>query len=130
MVFSRHMFRKVTILGTGLIGGSIGLALKKNGLAEKVVGMSRHEASLRTAVTMGAIDIAETDLQKAIAGADLVILAAPVKVILENIKDIARHLRRDCIVTDVGSTKDFVVDAAEKYFPAHVLFVEIGRAHV
>ncbi|MBF0387150.1 MAG: prephenate dehydrogenase [Candidatus Omnitrophica bacterium] len=123
MVFQRHLFRKVTILGTGLLGGSIGLALKKNGLAEKVVGMSRHEASARAAVAMGAIDIAETDLQKAIAGADLVILAAPVKVILENIRDIARHLRRDCIVTDVGSTKSFVVDAAQKHFPAHVLFV-------
>ena len=123
MVFRRHMFRKAVILGTGLIGGSIGLALKKEGLAETVVGMSRHEASLRTALSMKAIDIAETDLQKAIAGADLVILAAPVKVILENIAEIARHLRRDCIVTDVGSTKGVVVDEAEKHFPAHVLFV-------
>ncbi|MEI6438078.1 MAG: prephenate dehydrogenase [Candidatus Omnitrophota bacterium] len=123
MVFRRHMFRKAVILGTGLIGGSIGLALKKEGLAEKVVGMSRHEASLKTALTMGAIDIAETDLQKAIGGADLVILAAPVNIILDNIADIARHLRRDCIVTDVGSTKGLVVDTAEKLFPAHVLFV-------
>ena len=123
MVFRRHLFRKAVILGTGLIGGSVGLALKKHGLAGKVVGNSRNEASLRAALAMGAIDEAEMDLQKAIAGADLVILASPVKVITENIKDIARHLRRDCIVTDVGSTKLAVVEAAEKYFPPHVLFV-------
>jgi prephenate dehydrogenase len=123
MVFRRHLFRKAVILGTGLIGGSVGLALKKHGLAGKVVGHSRHEASLRTALTMGAIDEAEMDLQKAIAGADLVILASPARVIIENIRDIARHLRRDCIVTDVGSTKQAIVDAAEKYLPAHVLFV-------
>ncbi|MBF0594444.1 MAG: prephenate dehydrogenase/arogenate dehydrogenase family protein [Candidatus Omnitrophica bacterium] len=123
MVFRRHLFRKVVILGTGLIGGSVGLALKKNELAAKIVGTSRHEASLKTALTMKAIDEAEMDLHKAIAGADLVILAAPAKVILENIKDIARHLRRDCIVTDVGSTKGLIVAAAEKHFPPHVLFV-------
>ncbi len=123
MVFKRYLFRKVVILGTGLIGGSIGLALKKQGLAGRVVGTSRLETSLRTAVTMGAIDEGEMDLQKAIAGADLVILASPIKVILDNIKDIARHLRRDCIVTDVGSIKSAVIEAAEKYFPGHVLFV-------
>lgn len=123
MVFRRHLFRKAVIIGTGMIGGSVGLAIKKNALAGKVVGTSRQEASLRTALAMGAIDEAEMDLHKAISGADLVILASPVKVILSNIKDIARHLRRDCIVTDVGSTKVNVVDAAEKYFPNHVLFI-------
>jgi len=123
MVFKRHLFRRAVILGTGLIGGSVGLALKKNGFAAKVVGTSRHEASLRAALSMGAIDEAEMDIHKAIVGADLVVLASPVKVIQENIRDIARHLRRNCIVTDVGSTKVSVVHTAEKYFPPHVLFV-------
>ncbi len=122
-MFKRHLFRKAVILGTGLIGGSVGLALKKNELAGRVVGCSRLESSLKTALTMGVIDEGEQDIQRAIQGADLIILAAPVKVILENIRDIAKHVRRDCVVTDVGSTKAAIVEAAEKYFPPHVLFV-------
>lgn len=121
-MFSRHLYRKAVILGTGLVGGSVGLALKKNELAGRVIGVSRLESSLKTAIAMGAIDEGEQDLQRAIQGADLIILAAPVKIIIENIRDIARHVRRDCIVTDVGSTKAAIVEAAEKYFPPHVLF--------
>ncbi|MBF0618620.1 MAG: prephenate dehydrogenase [Candidatus Omnitrophica bacterium] len=123
MVFRRHLFNKVVILGTGMIGGSVALAMKKAGLAAKIVGVSRQEVSLRTAITMGVIDEADQDVKKAIQNADCVILAAPVKVILENIEDICKHLRRNCIVTDVGSTKLAIVEAAEKLFPPHVLFV-------
>ncbi len=123
MVFQRTLFRKVAILGTGLIGGSIGLAIKKHKLASVVVGTSRQEASIKAAIDMGAIDEGTTDIRKAIAGSDLVILASPVKVIIENIRDISKNLRRGCIVTDVGSVKSAIVDAAEKHFPPHVLFV-------
>ena len=122
-MFHRHMFRKAVILGTGMIGGSIALALKKHGLAAQVIGTSRQEASIKTAVDMKIIDEGTTDPRKAIQGADLVILAAPVKVILANIEDISKHLRRGCVVTDVGSSKAAIVDAAEKHFPPHVLFV-------
>ena len=122
-MFNRHMFRRAVVLGTGMLGGSVALALKKNGLATQVVGTSRQEASLKIAKDMGAIDEGTTDVRKAIQGADLVVLAAPVKVILENIDDISKHLRRGCIVTDVGSTKSAIVEAAEKHFPQHVLFV-------
>ncbi len=122
-MFNRHMFRRAVVLGTGMLGGSVALALKKHGLATQVVGTSRQEASLKLAKEMGAIDEGTTDVRKAIQGADLVVLAAPVKVILENIGDISKHLRRGCIVTDVGSTKAAIVEAAEKHFPPHVLFV-------
>jgi prephenate dehydrogenase len=117
------MFRRAVILGTGMLGGSVALALKKHGLAAQVVGTSRQEASLKTAKDMKAIDEGTIDVHKAIQGADLVVLAAPVRVILENINDISKHLRRGCIVTDVGSTKAAIVEAAEKHFPPHVLFV-------
>ncbi|MEI8012224.1 MAG: prephenate dehydrogenase/arogenate dehydrogenase family protein, partial [Candidatus Omnitrophota bacterium] len=123
MMFHRHMFRKAVILGTGMIGGSIALALRKHGLAAQIVGTSRQEASLQTALAMKVIDEGTTDVRKAIQGADLVILAAPVKVILEHIGDISKHLRRGCVVTDVGSSKAAIVDAAQKHFPPHVLFV-------
>jgi prephenate dehydrogenase len=122
-MFNRHMFRRAVILGTGMLGGSVALALKKHDLAAQVVGTSRQESSLKMAKEMKAIDEGTTDVRRAIQGADLVILAAPVKVILENIDDISKHLRRGCIVTDVGSTKAAIVEAAEKYFPPHVMFV-------
>jgi prephenate dehydrogenase len=122
-MFNRHMFRRAVILGTGMLGGSVALALKKHGLATIVVGASRQESSLKIAKDMKAIDEGTTDIHKAIQGADLVVLAAPVTVILENIGDISKHLRRGCIVTDVGSTKLAIVEAAEKHFPPHVMFV-------
>jgi len=122
-VFKRYLFRRVAILGTGLLGGSVALALKEKGLVEHIVGTSRHEASLKAALEKKVIDEAMTDINKAIQGADLVILASPVKVILEHIKDISKHLRRGCLVTDVGSVKGMIVETAEKHFPPHVLFV-------
>ncbi|MBF0486332.1 MAG: prephenate dehydrogenase/arogenate dehydrogenase family protein [Candidatus Omnitrophica bacterium] len=122
-MFKRHLFRRAAILGTGLIGGSVALALKSRGLVERIVGTSRQESSLKAAMDRKVIDEAYTDVNRAIQGADLVILASPVKVIVENIKDISKHLRRGCIVTDVGSTKASIVDAAQKHFPPHVLFV-------
>ena len=122
-MFRRHLFRRVAILGTGLLGGSIALALKEKGLAERIIGTSRHEASLKTALEKHVIDESSTDINKAIQGADLVVLASPVRVIVEQIKEISKHLRRGCVVTDVGSTKGAIVEAAEKYFPPHVLFV-------
>ena len=122
-MFHRYMFRRAVILGTGMIGGSIALALRKHKLAEFIVGASRQEASLRVAKDMKAIDEGTTDIRKAIQGADFLVLAAPVGVILDHIEDVSKHLRRGCVVTDAGSTKAAIVDAAEKQFPAHVLFV-------
>jgi prephenate dehydrogenase len=122
-VFKRHLFRRVAILGTGLLGGSVALDLKEKGLCERVVGTSRQESSLRAALAGKVIDEACPDVNRAIQGADLVILASPAKVILEHIKGISKHLRRGCIVTDVGSTKALIVEVAQKYFPPHVLFV-------
>lgn len=123
MVFQRTLFGKVAILGTGLIGGSVALAMKKKKLANQIVGFSQQESSLKTAMSMGAIDHKTRDVIKAIQGADLIILAAPVHVILEHIEVIAKHLKRGAIVTDVGSSKVAIVDAVEKFFPQHALFV-------
>ncbi|NLE64355.1 MAG: prephenate dehydrogenase/arogenate dehydrogenase family protein [Elusimicrobia bacterium] len=123
MVFNRTLFRQVAIIGTGLVGGSIGIAMRKGKLAGKVIGCARHEATLKTAEVIGAIDAGTTSLQKAVYGADLVILAAPVQVIMDQIKEVGRYLRRGTIVTDVGSSKVAVVDLAHKHFPEHVFFV-------
>jgi len=102
------MFKKVVIIGTGLIGGSLGLALKKQRLAGQVIGLSRHKKNARLAKRLGAIDRIGTSLT-VVADADLVILATPVDTIIDLALKISKIVRKDCIVIDVGSTKEAIV---------------------
>jgi prephenate dehydrogenase len=113
------LFKKVAIVGTGLIGGSIGLAIKKNMLADEVVGISRHKKNLLLAKHRGIIDSGSKDAD-IIKGADLVILATPVDRIIKFAPIISRMVKKDCIVTDVGSTKKEIVEALEKFFPSYL----------
>lgn len=117
------LFRKVTIVGVGLIGGSLGLAIKKHALAREVVGLSQRQSSMMEAVKIQAVDHATHDLKKAVANSDLVVLAAPVSIINGMLSMIGTYLRRGSIVIDVGSTKASVVRAAEQHLPNHVFFV-------
>ena len=112
-------FKKVAIIGVGLIGGSLALALKKKALAEEIVGVSKHQASLRVARRLRIIDQGSLDLDIA-READLVILATPVEVILELSVRLSRVISKDCIVIDVGSTKARIVRKLEKLFPNFV----------
>lgn len=114
MAFNNFLFNRVTIVGVGLIGGSIGMAVKKNRLARQVIGFSQRHTSLVTATKNGAIDIASHDIKRAVSGADLVVLSTPVSTILNFLPEIAPHLKRGCIVTDVGSTKAEIVEVAER----------------
>ncbi len=111
--FRSHLFDKVTIVGVGLMGGSLGLAIKKNKLARKVVGLSHRQTSLNKALKMGAIDEGLVDVAQAIKGADLVILATPVDWIIKMLPMINPHLKRTCIITDVGGTKTEILAAAQ-----------------
>lgn len=113
------LFNKVAIVGTGLIGGSLALAIKKRGLAREIVGVSRHKKSLSLAKRRGAIDSGSQDLA-IIKGADLVIISTPVDIILNLAPKIRAFLKRECIVTDVGSTKEQIVKKLEKIFPNFV----------
>ena len=118
-----HMFRKVTIIGAGLIGGSIGMAIKKQRLAREVIGVSRQHSSLVHALKNRAIDRGSHDIKKSVQDADFVILATPVKAIIEILPQISGSLRRGAIVTDVGSTKETIVEAAQKCLPAHAFYI-------
>ena len=120
---SSQLFRKVTIIGVGLMGGSIGMGIKKRKLAHEVAGLSQQQTTIATAVKNGAIDHGSPDLKRAVHNADLVILSTPVSIIAEILPTIGPLLKRNCIVTDVGSTKSSIVSAAQKFFPAHVYFV-------
>ena len=117
------IFRKISIIGVGLIGGSIGMAVKKRRLAHEVVGLSLHHATLVYALKNRAIDRAFHDMRKAVHNADLVILATPVNTILKLLPTLGPHLKRGCVVTDVGSTKASIVDLAEKKLPPYCYFV-------
>lgn len=118
-----YLFRRVVIVGVGLIGGSLAKAIKKYKLAKEVVGHSQSEQTLTTAVRHGVIDQSFQDVTKAVVNADLVVLAAPVATITSMLTTIGPHLRRGCVVTDVGSTKAAIVQAAHKHLPPHVFFV-------
>lgn len=123
MSLKTPLFRKVTIVGVGLMGGSLGMAIKKHNIAREVVGISQKNSPLSHALKNNVIDHVAADLKSAVQNADLVILATPVKTIINILSTIGPHLRRHCIVTDVGSTKASIVEAAQKFLPPHVLFV-------
>jgi len=107
---------RLVILGVGLIGGSLALALKRAAVVTHVVGWSRREQTLLKALELGVIDQAETEISKAVQGADLVVAAVPVGAMEALFKRIAPHLEEQTIITDAGSTKGSVVEAARRAF--------------
>jgi prephenate dehydrogenase len=119
----KELFRRVAIVGVGFMGASLGLAIKKRGVARSVIGIGRQETSLREAADLGAIDEGTMDLHKGLVGADLIVLATPVNTILNIIDILGKEHRRGCIITDLGSAKAAVVDRAEKVLHHSLLFV-------
>lgn len=120
--------RSVTIVGVGLIGGSIGLALRKRGLVDRVVGFGSRPATLELAKKVGAISEIASDERAAVAGVDLVVVCAPVAHIVEQVKRLAPLCRPGTLITDAGSTKLEIVEAlasaaAGNSWPAGVRFI-------
>lgn len=107
------MFKKITLFGVGLIGGSFALALKKAGKVELVIGIDRSDAALARALELGIIDQVARSVEEAIQDADLVMIAAPVAQTVNILASIKPHLKLHTIVTDAGSTKSGVVEAAQ-----------------
>lgn len=116
-------FNRVAIIGVGLIGGSLGMALCARGLAAEVVGAGSRMENLLLAREMGAIHSFVNTPQEGVAGADLVILATPVRAALSVLKNIMSFLKPGAIVTDVGSTKASIVREAEDILPEGVNFI-------
>lgn len=103
---------RLAIVGTGLIGASVGLAAKRAGVAQ-VAGFDPDSAALRIAQERGAIDMAAQTLAEAVQAAELVIVAAPVAVLPERVLEVLELVGEGCTVTDVGSTKFAVCAAAD-----------------
>lgn len=119
--------QQITIVGTGLIGGSLGLALRQAGFEGSIVGCDKP-AVLEIAASRGAIDRAEADLERAIAGSDLIVLATPVGCILTQLEEVAPLSSPDALIVDTGSTKEQFVKrarmilgdkAADRVLPGH-----------
>ena len=117
------MFQHVAIVGLGLIGGSMGLAIRKGQAAQQVVGYDLGKGVSDQARKVGAIDQAYSALADAVRGADLVILATPVGAMRALLQDLAPLLSPGAIVTDTASTKAQVINWAEEFLPTTVSFV-------
>ena len=113
----------VALIGVGLIGGSIGLALRARRLAAHVVGVGRDQASLEIAARKGAIDRGTTDLQSGVAEADLVIVCTPVNRIAEDVLRAAVAAPAEVLIVDVGSSKRQIVEAVERDSRSAAVFV-------
>lgn len=113
----------VSIIGPGLIGGSIGLGLKKNGLAKSVIGVGHRRVSLRKAVEIGAIDRSTLDVRSGVRNADIVILCTSVRLIPEMAARAIPAMKSGAVLTDVGSTKRRIVDFIESIRREDVAFV-------
>jgi len=117
------MFKRIAIIGVGLIGGSIGLAIRKNRLAFKVIGIGRRKVSIDKALRKSAIDSGTLNLKQGIKGADLIIIATPADKVELKIKEVSKYAEKGAIVIDVNSTKQGVINIAQKSLPKDIFFV-------
>ncbi|GJL84589.1 MAG: cyclohexadienyl dehydrogenase [Micavibrio sp.] len=117
------MFKKVTIIGLGLIGSSMARGIKEKELAEQLVAADRDQNVCDKVMELGVVDEATANLAEGIKDSDLIILAVPVGAIEDVGKEIGPFLKPDAIVTDTGSVKQAVVDALQPFLPESVHLV-------
>jgi prephenate dehydrogenase len=110
------LIHRLCVIGVGLIGGSLALALRRARAVEEIVGAGRDEAHLRRAIELGVIDRFELDLGKAVMDADVVVLAVPLGAMQPVCAAIRDHLDTDAVLTDVGSSKQAVIEAVRETF--------------
>ena len=117
------MFERVAFIGIGLIGASMALAMKREGLAGSIIACARKATTRKTALKLKIVDEATADYAKAVKGADLVVIATPISTNGPIAKAIKPHLKQGAIVTDVGSVKQEVIAAVAPHSPKGVYFV-------
>ena len=100
----------VAIMGVGLIGGSIGLAIRERGLSDRVIGIGRNQAKLRKARQKGAVTETTTRIDRGVSEADIVFVCTPGQHVIEHVKQISEYVGPDTLITDVGSTKQTIVE--------------------
>ncbi|MBI5183872.1 MAG: prephenate dehydrogenase/arogenate dehydrogenase family protein [Nitrospinae bacterium] len=113
----------MTIIGVGLIGGSLARVCKEKNLIGRITGFGRNESNLKKGVELGVIDSYTLDLKEAVRNVDIVLLATPVGVMVDIVKIMIPHLKEGTIITDVGSVKGYLVDKIEELLPKGIPFV-------
>ncbi len=117
------LFKNVTIIGVGLIGGSLAKVLKAKGLAASITGAGRSRGTLELALKLGVIDRMGQGAAHAVEDADLVVLACPVGTFEAVVREVGPHLKKGAILTDVGSVKGGLVKKIEGSLPAGTHYV-------
>lgn len=117
------MIGTLTIVGVGLIGGSIGLAAKKRGLARNIVGVGRSSRSLSEALELGIANVVTTSLTEGVVDADMVVFCTPVESIVPQVMEAASSCSPGTVLTDAGSTKSAIVRGLDDKLPAEVHFI-------
>jgi 3-phosphoshikimate 1-carboxyvinyltransferase len=113
---TQPLFKRIAIIGLGLIGGSLAAAVRSNGLAQVVVGADKRPEETELGKELGVIDEVARSIQEAVQGADLVVLAVPVRAIRAVLEELRPWLGEDAILTDVGSTKTSFVEDVKAVF--------------
>ena len=115
---------KLAIIGVGLIGGSLGLCLKDK-LGDKIfiTGLCRTENSMRRAMELGAVDLATADIAQVVGDADIIFLSPPVLQIVPMVKKILPFVKSGAILTDAGSTKQFIWQELKKILPPDIFYI-------
>jgi len=113
----------LVVIGTGLIGGSVSLALKRAGLVKRVTGVGRSRENLELAEQLGVVNDWTHDVAEAVSDADMVLLSVPMNAYESLFAAMADHLPAECVVTDAGSTKQSAVAAAKKFLPYPERFI-------
>jgi len=117
------VIKHLVVIGTGLIGGSVALALKRAGCVERITGVGRSAQNLEEAVQLGVIDDFSHDIATAVVDADMVLLAVPVAACDQVFSTLAKSLSNQAIITDAGSTKQSVMVSAERHLSDASRFV-------
>ena len=120
---SGFFYKRAALIGTGLIGGSLGIALRERRLVESIAGYDRDRRSLEAALKKGAVDEAAGTPAKAARGADLIILAVPVLSTVELLREILPAVWEGAVITDVGSTKSWIMEETAGLMPPSVHFI-------
>ena len=117
------MFKKVCIIGCGLIGSSLARAIKKHNLSEKIVSSNRSEIVNKKVLELKIVDDSSSDTQKMVNNSDLIIIATPLSSYENVILKIKNSLKNGMILTDVGSVKERVISLVEKAIPKDVSWI-------
>jgi len=117
------VFKKVAIIGVGLIGGSLALAAREIGVFNYIIGIGRTPNNIQKAKALGVIDDYSVDLAQGVNDADLVIIATPVCTIIPLIEEMLPYLKKGAIITDVGSVKEKIINRVDRLNLSEIYFV-------